>query len=256
MQGLSKGLDEQGFIKNVYSHEHIQPEFKSVVDYIVTELTRRLPNQIEAIFLYGSVPRGNAVFGKSDLDLSIVLKSAITEKCRQVFKSLSLRVAKSHPEISKLDIDPGYIDEIMQPKEMYHWQFWLRHCCCFIWGNNLSQYFPLQRPSIEIAKALNSDLPTFLDQMASKFEIMNADEICKVIGKKLLRTAYYLVAEKDGSWYTNLGQCYQVATQYYPDQHDDIKMAYEMASGSFVSKEQAIQLFERLGQRLKLLTTS
>ncbi|UTV29956.1 nucleotidyltransferase domain-containing protein [Photobacterium atrarenae] len=250
MQGFGNGLDEQGFIQNVYSPEYIQPEFQSVVESVVNELRRRLPNQIDGIYLYGSVPRGNAVLGKSDLDLSLVLKRPIIESDREVFKYISLSLPQSHPEISKLDIDPGCVGEVMQPQEIYHWQFWLKHCCCFIWGNDLSQQFPRQRPSIEIANALNGDLLEFRDQIEGRMEAMHADEVSKVIGKKLLRAAYYFVAEKDGSWYTDLGQCYQVAARYYPHLSDELKMTYELASGYYSSKEDAIQLLEQLSQKL------
>ena len=58
MHNEDTGLDEQGFIRNDYSVDKIQREFKPVVDSVVQQLTQRLPEQIDGIYLYGSIAFG------------------------------------------------------------------------------------------------------------------------------------------------------------------------------------------------------
>ena len=246
----SRGLDKDGFIENLYSPKNIAPEFQEVVTAVIDSLLSDLPNQIDGIYLYGSVPRGSAVVGRSDLDVSIVLNTSIGKKEKRVFQRLSDCIPKAYPQISKLDIDPGFLSEVLQPQERFHWQFWLRHCCCCIWGNDLSIDFPRYKPSREIAQALNGDLSTFLDQMSPAFKTMTDADVAKLIGKKLVRAAYYFVAEKDGSWHTNLSQCTAVAKRYYPEQSDDIELAHQYALGQLTSKVKALQLYERLSKNL------
>ena len=246
----SRGLDKDGFIENLYSPKNIAPEFQEVVTAVIDSLLSDLPNQIDGIYLYGSVPRGSAVVGRSDLDVSIVLNTSIGKKEKRVFQRLSDCIPKAYPQISKLDIDPGFLSEVLQPQERFHWQFWLKHCCCCIWGNDLSIDFPRYKPSREIAQALNGDLSTFLDQMSPAFKTMTDADVAKLIGKKLVRAAYYFVAEKDGSWHTNLSQCTAVAKRYYPEQSDDIELAHQYALGQLTSKVKALQLYERLSKNL------
>ncbi len=214
--------------------------------------TRKIrPRQfIDGFCLYGSVPRGTAVVGRSDLDVSIVLNTSIGKKEKRVFQHLSDCIPKAYPQVSKLDIDPGFLSEVLQPQEKFHWQFWLKHCCCCIWGNDLSIDFPRYKPSREIAQALNGDLSTFLEQMSPAFKTMTDADAAKVIGKKLVRAAYYSVAEKDGSWYTNLNQCTAVAKRHYPEQSDDIELANQYALGQLTSKVEALDLYERLSNNL------
>ncbi|MGR5001838.1 nucleotidyltransferase domain-containing protein [Vibrio celticus] len=250
VQKLDKGLDKDGFIKNLYSPKNIAPEFQEVVIAVVDSLLSELPEQIYGIYLYGSVPRGTAIVGRSDLDVSIVLTTPIGPKERRVFKHLSDTIPEAYPQVSKLDIDPGFLRDVLQPTEKYHWHFWLKHCCCCIWGKDLSTELPLYKPSIEIAQALNGDLPTFLEQMSLSFKTMADGDIAKVIGKKLVRAAYYFVAEKDGSWYTNLSQCAAVAKRYYSNQSDDIELAHQYALGNLISKTEAFELYERLSKKL------
>ncbi|MEZ9548399.1 MULTISPECIES: nucleotidyltransferase domain-containing protein [Vibrio] len=250
MLNQTRGLDKDGFIENLYSPKNIAPEFQGVVNAFIDSLLSELPEQIYGIYLYGSVPRGTAIVGRSDLDVSIVLTTPIGPKERRVFKHLSDTIPEAYPQVSKLDIDPGFLRDVLQPTEKYHWHFWLKHCCCCIWGKDLSTELPLYKPSIEIAQALNGDLPTFLEQMSLSFKTMADGDIAKVISKKLVRAAYYFVAEKDGSWYTDLSQCASVAKRYYPKQSDDIELAHQYALGNLISKTEAFELYERLSKKL------
>ena len=75
-------------------------------------------------------------------------------------------------------------------------------------------------------------------------------DVAKVIGKRLVRAAYYFVAEQDGSWYTNLTLCAAVAKRYYPNQSDDIELAHQYALGNLISKTEAFELYERLSKEL------
>ena len=250
MLNQSRGLDKDGFIENLYSPKNIDPEFQEVVSAVIDSLLSGLPSQIDGIYLYGSVPRGTAVVGHSDLDVSIILNTPINPKEKRVFQHLSDIIPKAYPQVSKLDIDPGFLSEVLQPQEKFHWQFWLKHCCCCIWGDDLSNDFTRYKPSREIAQALNGDLSTFQEQMSPAFKTMTDADAAKVIGKKLVRAAYYFVAEKDASWYTNLSQCTAVAKRYYPEQSDDIELAHQYALGQLTSKVKALELYERLSKNL------
>ncbi|MFA0487009.1 nucleotidyltransferase domain-containing protein [Vibrio sp. 10N.222.55.B11] len=213
MQEQTRGLDREGFIQNLYSPKNIAPEFQEVVSAVVDSLLRELPSQVDGIYLYGSVPRGTAIVGRSDLDVSIVLATPVGQREKEVFNLLSGTIPQTYPQVTKLDIDPGFLRDVLQPTE-------------------------------------NGDLSTFLEQMPSSFKTMTDADVAKVIGKKLVRVAYYFVAEQDGSWYTNLSQCAAVAKCYYSNQSDDIELAHQYALGNLISKTEAFELYERLSKKL------
>ena len=256
MHNEDTGLDEQGFIRNDYSVDKIQPEFKPVIDSAVQQLTQRLPGQIDGIYLYGSIPRDTAVVGRSDLDVSIILNTPITDSEKRVFQEISNAIPNRHPEISKIDIDPGYLNTIQKPEELYYWQFWLKHCCCCVWGNDRAISFVKHQPKLEIALALNGDLPAFLDQMADSFSKMDDKGVAKIIGKKVSKgSILFLSQQKTGGWYIDLAQCTQAAKKHYPDQQDDIELAYLFARGKLTSKADAIELYQRLSGKINEVAT-
>lgn len=89
MQDQTRGLDREGFIQNLYSPKNIAPEFQDVVSAVVDWLLGELPGQVDGIYLYGSVPRGTAIVGRSDLDVSIVLATPVGQREKEVFNLLS-----------------------------------------------------------------------------------------------------------------------------------------------------------------------
>lgn len=252
-QKIDSGLDCQGFIANTCSVNSIQADFILVVDSVIDALITTCPDHIHSIYLYGSVPRGNAVVGKSDLDVSIVFKQPLTASKLAELAAISRSIPQSYPEISKLDIDPGHVAEVLDPTERYRWQFWLKHCCCCVWGVDLSIEFEKCRPNAHISYQMNQDLATFLQDMEEKFSLMSPDDVGKVLGKKILRTAYLLVADQDSSWYTDLTNCANVCLEYYPDDHEHIQLALDLALGKLGARDKGIALFNGFGKKLARL---
>ena len=86
--------------------------------------------------------------------------------------------------------------------------------------------------------------------VADSFSKMDDKAVAKIIGKKLVRAAYYFIAAKDGSWYIDLAQCAQAAKEHYSGQQHDIELAYLFARGKLTSKADAIELYQRLSGKI------
>ena len=219
----TKGLDEQGYIINPYSVSKIQPEFRAVVDHTISTLVASFGERLHSIYLYGSIGRGDATPHSSDLDISVVFTSKVSEKDVLALEHLSLSIAAKHTVITKLDFDPGGHSQIIKPSEMYRWQFWLKHCCCCIWGDDPSKEFTPHKPSFDIAVGLNEDLndayQSFLSQTANSQQV-------KSISKKILRAAYLLIAPRDNTWHHNLEAMYLASLPYYPSYQEELKTIF------------------------------
>lgn len=67
-------VDEQGFLIPDASLENIKPPFKAVVDDVIEAYIQNIGQDIHSIYITGSVPRGLAIEGQSDLDAIAVLE--------------------------------------------------------------------------------------------------------------------------------------------------------------------------------------
>lgn len=67
-------LSDEGYLKTL-PPVSLQPAFEQVVGEVVNGLRHALGNILHSIYLYGSVARGNAVTGVSDLDVCVILRA-------------------------------------------------------------------------------------------------------------------------------------------------------------------------------------
>ncbi|SON52587.1 nucleotidyltransferase domain-containing protein [Vibrio tapetis] len=250
---INKGLDQHGYIANTCSVEHIQTEFKGVLGAVIKTLLAEFTGEIHSIYLYGSIARGTAVKNRSDMDISVVFLRPLTDENKRKLAVISARIPEQYSIITKLDLDPGHKMEVLQPQEKYRWQFWLKHCCCCIWGDDLSKEFTLLKPNIKIAFALNSDLESWVNSIHCDAFESTSDQRGKIIAKKILRTAYYLIAEQDRSWYVDLNQCGEVAIRYYPESVEHIHQALALCQSDEASLAQGMALYQAFGQKLALI---
>lgn len=231
---LDRGVDSAGFVKTNYSVNNVSKAFKPVLDEALLALEHELGSNLHSIYLYGSVGRGSAVPGKSDLDLSVIVSSALSEeKCLRLHE-IEERICLKHKVITKLEFDLGTIDEAMVLNE-FAWQFWLKHLCCCIWGEDLSLEIPFYKPSLKVGLEMNKDLEKRLIKADSDMTNQNYLAEGKSISKKLLRTHYSLYAEQDNSFYDSLDDIVRVIKRYEVSQTENIDLALRIAQGHATS---------------------
>jgi predicted nucleotidyltransferase len=102
----SKGVDAEGFIRTI-SRGPIQPAFRSAADDLCGTLLDCLGSLIDSVYLYGSVARGDATAGTSDLDVTLILTREPTLQDDQAIESVRLSMEKQHNEVTKVDFDVG-----------------------------------------------------------------------------------------------------------------------------------------------------
>ncbi|WP_428475005.1 nucleotidyltransferase domain-containing protein [Photobacterium profundum] len=247
---LDNGLDEHGYVLNRCSPQNIQREFQPLIVETINLLVSTFSNQIHSIYLYGSIARGEAVLYKSDLDISVIFHSPLVYAQQLQLEQLASIICRDFPIISKVDFDLGHVDEVMDSVEEYHWQFWLKHCCCCVWGNDLSVFFRKHRPSIQVSRAINSDLDCMLKATQAQLNTDNVAVKGKFIAKKLIRTSYSLVAEIDNSWHQSLERCARTVLTYEEVQSDGINQALAILDNDNSSVAEVTALIDGYGRWL------
>ena len=122
---MNKGLDHDGYIVNPCSG--IQNSYKTLVEETCQLLQSQLQNRLHSLYLYGSVARGTAVEGKSDLDLVVLFQSKPSDKETKVLKDLEGEI--NADSVTSVGFDIGDIEEVKENGQELFWQFFLKHCC-------------------------------------------------------------------------------------------------------------------------------
>lgn len=224
-------LDTEGYILNPCHPDQIAPEFRPLVRALCEQLQARFA-ELHSVYLYGSVPRGDAKVARSDLDVCLVFdipQAELPQVCLQTLQSLAMSLIKKYPVVTKVDFDPGILGQVLMSREHYRWHFWLKHCCCCIWGEDLALQFVRHRPHPAIAAAFAEDLKSQWQTLSTDLTPENSGLKGRTLAKKLIRTAYGQIAVQDQSWYHQLDFCVQAVLCHAPQYRDLIIAAFALA---------------------------
>jgi predicted nucleotidyltransferase len=222
----STGIDAQGFILTV-PVVPVQPEFQLLLDDVCITLSQVEPG-LDGIYLYGSVARGDATPGASDLDLTLVLREPPTPQVLEQLEGLRRALEQRHPQVRKIDFDIGHRAQVLAHENSNRWGFWLKHHCRCVWGDDLSLRFERFRPSREIALAINGDFEPVLTAYLAHIEHASAEferhRLQREAARKLIRATHVLRAEGTLTWPHTLEDHVALFVEHYPTMR--IQIAY------------------------------
>ncbi|WP_214761416.1 nucleotidyltransferase domain-containing protein [Exiguobacterium sp. s129] len=209
------GADEAGYVINQTSIHHVQPEFEVVLFKAIELVKEAFDEQLHSIYLYGSIGRGTAVAGESDLDLTVLVHEDVdaTELMEQTEQLLT-----EHREVIKIDYDIGRLDVALDSANCFEWGFWLRHLCTCVYGEDVSTQFPLMKPDARVSEELNQDLVSTIETAKSKLLRGQMSHLEKrSIVKRVIRGWYLTINVKDESFATTVEACLEILKLYFPE---------------------------------------
>lgn len=215
-------VDADGFIASL-PDTPLQPAFRPIVDEVIDLLHAGLGAQVHSIYLYGSVAKGAAVAGVSDLDVCLITRRALDAAERDSLRTIAERVQAEHPVISKVDFDCGTLAEALAPENPFSWGYWLKHHCRCVAGEDLASRFPRFAPSREIAVAVNGDfIPVLQGYLQRLAEAGDARQLKRAAARKLLRATNLLRSAEDKDWPETLEEYASRVVRRFPQQQQAI----------------------------------
>jgi predicted nucleotidyltransferase len=213
----SNGVDAEGFVLTL-PEAAVQPQFQPLLEDVCTLLSAN-PLGLNGIYLYGSVARGEATPGVSDLDLTLVLHESPTPPVLAQLEAIRCDLERRHPLVSKVDFDIGYRAQVLADENHNRWGFWLKHQCRCLWGEDLSLHFERFRPSREVAMAVNGDFEPVLAGYLSRIAQADTEpqrlRLQREASRKLVRATQTVCREAAG-WPQTLEEHVALFVQHHP----------------------------------------
>lgn len=186
------------------AEDKIQPQYSLLVSQVASTLTRTFPTLIDSLYLYGSVARGQAIAGVSDLDMTVIFRRSASAAEQQQLDAVRQSLANSTLLVTKIDFDCGVRSEVLAPQNQLSWGYWLKHHCLCIYGDDLRQNFQPFAPSKAIALAVNRDFLSvvshFLSLARNSHSPLERGNQQRAAARKLLRATDILRREEDRDW--------------------------------------------------------
>jgi hypothetical protein len=226
----AKGLDAQGHIVREGSLGRVPHAFRPVVTAARDRLLDTFGGRLHSAYLYGSIPRGTARVGRSDLDLLIALRREPADADRADARQVDEGLDKDFPQIDGAGTLLVSRAQALSDLERYDLGWFVACLCTPLLGDDLARHLPRYRPGALLARETNGDLALALPRWRER--IATADDtdearrpLVRFMSRRLVRTAFTLVMPRWNGWTSDLHEMAEVFAGYYPERAEQVRTA-------------------------------
>ncbi|MFF6807415.1 nucleotidyltransferase domain-containing protein [Streptomyces sp. NPDC012616] len=225
----SRGLDAQGYIAREGSLARVPPAFRPVVAAARDGLTDLFAARLHSAYLYGSIPRGTARVGRSDLDLLVVLREEPTARDRAAAGVLDGTLDGEFPQIDGGGTLLVGRARVLSDLETHDLGWFVACLCTPLLGEDLAEHLPRYRPDSLLARETNGDLALLLPRWRERVATADSEEarrpLVRFMSRRLVRTAFTLVMPRWNGWTSDLHEMAEAFGSYYPRRTEQLRAA-------------------------------
>jgi uncharacterized protein len=245
-------LDPEGYIVPEADLANVQPEYRGVPQAAADLLVRELGPRLHSGYLYGSVVRGNAVPGRSDLDLVAVLWTPAEAADRLAARRAEQDLVARFPLLASAGVGLTHLREATSSRQRYGWQVFLRDLSVCVWGEDLRPGLPRTRPSAAVAAAFHEDTPAVLARAREALRTRTDPEAvrhdCRVAARRMVQAGFAVAMARDGVWATVLEEQAAAVGAAFPRWASAARHAAEQGRLPVADPEAVAELLDTFGR--------
>lgn len=240
-------VDENGFLINPASFDKIQEKWKPVVDDVVLLYQNLYGNKLKNVYIRGSVAKGEAVDGVSDVDTFAFVdmpKDELKEKSTN--RAMRKHIEEKYSFVEGIEMGASPFSEIRDDYII------LNQSLC-VYGE------PIQVPKLKPGKDMALHAPTFYNRFNWFERFLEKDDSeeevkrgCVWLMKGLLRTGFELTMERSQKYTRDLYRCYETFAEYYPEKEIEMREVLDLALNPITNKKKLKDVMEDIGSWLLL----
>ena len=216
-------IDDEGYVINPASVDKIQSEWKPLVDAIVLAYKDHYGNKLSCVYLRGSVARGNAIPGISDIDAFAYVdmpKDAISDDWTdKVVKMLK----KKYPFTEGVEMD--VVTRHGAEKRVLILN---QSVCVYGVSVEVPRVKPGREMMIHLPKA-EQTMDAFLDFLRKEKSVNRIKSKCVWVMKNIVRSGFELTMSRSHRYTRDLYKCYETFVEYYPEHAHTMRKVLEYA---------------------------
>jgi hypothetical protein len=224
------GVDQDGFIVREGALALVSETFVPVVAAAAAAIPATFgPDRLHSAYLYGSIPRGTAIPGVSDLDLLLALHHEPGPADRSDADRLEGDLADRFPQVIGAGIGLSAAATLLSDLERYDLGWFVACLCTPLLGADLAAALPRYRPTSLLARETNGDLGDFLpgwrDRLDAASTPADLRALSRAAARRIVRAGLTLVMPRWGGWTSDLAQAAAVFGGYYPARSGQMQVA-------------------------------
>ena len=224
------GLDEDGFIKREGDLALTPRAFAPVVDAAKAAILETFgSDSLHSAYLYGSIPRGTAVPGVSDLDILLALHDGPSGTDRTAATELENALDAKFPQINGAGMLLNSTATLLSDIERHDLGWFVACLCTPLIGEDLALQLPRYQPTSLLARETNGDLgdllPRWRERLGEATTGTDRLALSRRVARRLVRTGFTLVMPRWGGWTSDLELSAWIFCRYYPARCDQMRAA-------------------------------
>lgn len=226
--------DANGFIRNDARLDRIAANYRPAIERMVAAYRFRHGAALHCVYLRGSVPRGLAVPGFSDLD-SLALVTGEGEAVSPDWAALEEeRTLAVCPELTGVQFETYALEDAVQRDRVSELGFVLKTQAVCVHGDDVSAALPGYRPDRTVANIDLVRIGTDIEEALDEIRRRPADGArtaywCRRIMKNLIRACFALTLSQERRYTRDLGLCAARFLAHFPEQKPDMEQALRFA---------------------------
>ncbi|MEU9338367.1 nucleotidyltransferase domain-containing protein [Streptomyces sp. NPDC048290] len=227
---VHRGLDPDGHITPEGSLARVPPPFRPVLAAARERLPPTFGTRLSSAYVYGSIPRGTARVGRSDLDLLVVLHEEPTDTDRADARALDTALDREFPQIDGAGTLVLGREQVLSDLERHDLGWFVACLCTPLLGEDLAARLPRYRPDSLLARETNGDLALLLPRWRERIATVDGSEealrpLVRYMSRHLVRTGFTLVMPRWQGWTSDLREMADAFGMYYPARAGQLREA-------------------------------
>ncbi|MEV6803104.1 nucleotidyltransferase domain-containing protein [Streptomyces sp. NPDC051132] len=224
------GLDAEGFLVREGSLARVPDAFRPVVSAVRSRLPDVFGSRLHSAYLYGSVPRGTARPGHSDLDLLVALHAEPADADREAVRAFGAALDREFGQIDGVGTLLYGRERLLSDLERYDLGWFTACLCTPLLGDDLAAHLPRYRPDSRLARETNGDLALLLPRWRERIAAAPDREearrpLVRFMSRHLVRTGFTLVMPHWRGWTSDLREMAGAFAVYYPERAAQLRTA-------------------------------
>ena len=220
----------------------MQGEWSEAVEVLKDAYLERWGDAVHSIYIRGSVAKGLAVKGISDLDSFAVMQprwdNTVTHEALEAWmEKVEGVIQTTFPFVESIEVGLEAYNGVLDRANIY--TFIIKTDAVCVHGESLARKIDPYKPDAEIAfqtRYFREHLNYFLDEYPQEPDGEKADFLAWLM-RRFLRLGMELVMMKEQRYTRDLYLCYESFAKHYPGREGEMYRALELALNPEASRE-------------------
>ncbi|MFD1020911.1 nucleotidyltransferase domain-containing protein [Thalassobacillus hwangdonensis] len=244
-------VNHDGYLVNESSWEKIDVRFKEAVTFVVDEIIAAFSKEIHSIYLRGSLPRGLAIEGVSDIDLLIVTHTPLGADELERLYSLEEKLTERFSFVNGVEAGVFPLGEVADRSRFHIIPFMIKTYSVCLYGENLQGTLPDYKPDEKLANAhivqLKSQIQQAKEDLVDNEDLEDIADCCTWIMKIIVRCGFAFVLIDEQTYTRDLYPAYERFSQYYPHQQKKMRQALVYAINPTSNAGEILSFLDEFG---------